>query len=436
MVATEAGTRSTGDQYRWHPDNRLPASMELFHDAVGELVEAAERHSSILALEGSVRHVLPTHAALAGVLDRFPSRSLQVVLDPYNYLARAMLPAAERVTRDFLDRFEHRFVLAHLKDVSDDGAEAETPEFGTGTFPQHVYVEFLAERRPDLPLVLEHLPLDNVAAAAGRVLAAAPMSLADAEARAARRRGEHRPQPLLVSALAEDRIIAGVPARVLTPPDVRGVYLHLHGGGFVFGSSRLQDDRLEALAVACRVAVVSVEYRLAPEDPYPAGPDDCEAALAIRLAESGDRHLHRRRVRRREPRGRHAAATAGPPRLHRLPRGRRSSRASTTFRSRMRRETGDPGLSRADLEALVGEYAGAHGRADPDLSPVNGVLDGLPPALIAVGALDPLLDDSRELAERWLAAGNDAELAVFPNAGHELEPAERLHSFVASRLDA
>ena len=174
MVATEAGTRSTEGQYRWHPDNRLPASVQLFHDAVGELVEAAERHGSILALEGSVRHVLPTHAALAGVLDRFPSRSLQVVLDPYNYLARAMLPAAERVTRDFLDRFEHRFVLAHLKDVSDDGAEAETPEFGTGVFPQHVYVEFLAERRPDLPLVLEHLPLDNVADATGRVLAAAP----------------------------------------------------------------------------------------------------------------------------------------------------------------------------------------------------------------------------------------------------------------------
>ena len=174
MVATEAGTRSTEGQYRWHPDNRLPASVQLFHDAVGELVEAAERHGSILALEGSVRHVLPTHAALDGVLDRFPSRHLQVVLDPYNYLARAMLPAAERVTRDFLDRFEHRFVLAHLKDVSDDGAEAETPEFGTGVFPQRVYVEFLAERRPDLPLVLEHLPLDNVADATGRVLAAAP----------------------------------------------------------------------------------------------------------------------------------------------------------------------------------------------------------------------------------------------------------------------
>ena len=266
------------------------------------------------------------------------------------------------------------------------------------------------------------------------------MSLADAEARAARRRGEHRPQPLLVSALAEDRIIAGVPARVLTPPDVRGVYLHLHGGGFVFGSSRLQDDRLEALAVACRVAVVSVEYRLAPEDPYPAGPDDCEAAAAW-LAEHARAELGCDRLCIG---GESAGANLAVVTLLRL----RDRHGFTGFRAAglvkgvydlslsHATETGDPGLSRADLEALVGEYAGAHGRADPDLSPVNGVLDGLPPALIAVGALDPLLDDSRELAGRWLAAGNDAELAVFPNAGHELEPAERLHSFVAARLDA
>ena len=66
VVATEAGTRSTEGQYRWHPDNRLPASVQLFHDAVGELLETAERHGSILALEGSVRHVLaPTRRSTA-----------------------------------------------------------------------------------------------------------------------------------------------------------------------------------------------------------------------------------------------------------------------------------------------------------------------------------------------------------------------------------
>jgi sugar phosphate isomerase/epimerase len=60
-------------------------------------------------------------------------------------------------------------VLAHLKDVDPGGAEVATGEFGTGVFPQDVYLEFLAARRPDLPLILEHLPLEHVPDAAGRV---------------------------------------------------------------------------------------------------------------------------------------------------------------------------------------------------------------------------------------------------------------------------
>jgi hypothetical protein len=92
------------------------------------------------------------------------------VLDPYNYLARALLPAAERVTRDFLDRFEHRFVLAHLKDIDPGGADVGTIEFGTGSFAQAPYIDFLARRRPDLPLILEHLPLEHVPATIRRVL--------------------------------------------------------------------------------------------------------------------------------------------------------------------------------------------------------------------------------------------------------------------------
>jgi hypothetical protein len=66
------------------------------------------------------------------------------------------------VTSDFLSRFEHRFVLAHLKDVDPGGAEVGTGEFGTGVFPQRLYLDFLAERRPDLPLIVEHLPLEHV----------------------------------------------------------------------------------------------------------------------------------------------------------------------------------------------------------------------------------------------------------------------------------
>src|SRR5260370_23299955 len=72
-----------------------------------------------------------------------------------------------------------------------------------------------------------------------------------------------------------------LPLRVIAahaPP--RGVYLHLHGGGWVLGGADMQDPMLERIADNTGQIVVGVEYRLAPEDPYPAGPDDCEAAAA------------------------------------------------------------------------------------------------------------------------------------------------------------
>lgn len=174
IVATESGTRSTEGEWHYSPENRTPASWRLFEQGLGELVEAAERHGSILALEGTAKHVLGTYSGLDRILDRYPSRHLQAVLDPYNYLSSHLLPAQERLTGDFLDHFEHRFVLAHLKDVGEGGSESSTPEFGTGVFAQRPYLRFLAERRPDLPLILEHLPLEHVAAAARCVRAMSP----------------------------------------------------------------------------------------------------------------------------------------------------------------------------------------------------------------------------------------------------------------------
>ena len=66
--------------------------------------------------------------------------------------------------------------------------------------------------------------------------------------------------------------------RVIAPERAKGVYLHTHGGGFVFGSSDRHDLVLERIVQSTGMACVSVEYRLAPENPYPAAWDDCESA--------------------------------------------------------------------------------------------------------------------------------------------------------------
>jgi sugar phosphate isomerase/epimerase len=169
VVATETGTRHPDGDWTDSPENWRPETWALLDEAIGELVPVAERSGAILALEASVKNVLRTAGQLIGLLERFPSEHLQVVCDPYNYLSSALLPTRERLTARFLQRFEHRFVLAHLKDVDPGGAETGTGEFGTGVFPQNLYLEFLAEHRSDLPLILEHLPLDHVPEAARRV---------------------------------------------------------------------------------------------------------------------------------------------------------------------------------------------------------------------------------------------------------------------------
>ena len=105
------------------------------------------------------------------------------------------------------------------------------------------------------------------------------------EARAARRRGEGPFPAPVFSDRARTITITGkegnqIPLRIIAPAQPRGVYLHLHGGGWVIGGADMQDPMLERIADNTGQAVVAVEYRLAPEHPYPAGPDDCEAAAA------------------------------------------------------------------------------------------------------------------------------------------------------------
>jgi acetyl esterase/lipase len=218
------------------------------------------------------------------------------------------------------------------------------------------------------------------------------------------------------SALAEEREIPGpggrLSLRVFVPAEVRGVYLHLHGGGWVSGSARSQDGALEDLARACRVAVVSVEYRLAPIYPYPAAPDDCEAA-ALWLAEqySGSLLIG----------GESAGAQLAVVTLLRL----RDRHGFTGFRAaNLVFGVFDVGLTRSTwstdpaLDWCVDQFVPPELRRHPDVSPLYADLRGLPDALFTVGALDPLVDDSVLLSRAWSEAGNQAELAVYEGADH------------------
>ncbi|MFD9095819.1 alpha/beta hydrolase [Streptomyces collinus] len=228
----------------------------------------------------------------------------------------------------------------------------------------------------------------------------------------------------------QDRVVAGgVRVRAFVPDRVEGVYLHLHGGGWAFGSADGQDEKLWRLAVEARLAVMSVDYRLAPEHPFPAGPDDCEEAARWLVdhaeaefgtgrlligGESAGAHLSvLTLLRLRDRHGitgtfRAANLAFGPYDLSMTP-------SQRLFGSRRLLSNSDS--MRASYELFTPKM-GPEERRAPEVSPLYADLSGLPSARIVVGAQDPLLDDSLFLAQRWRAAGSPVQLGVVAGAMH------------------
>ncbi|MFI6576098.1 alpha/beta hydrolase [Nocardiopsis sp. NPDC050513] len=210
-----------------------------------------------------------------------------------------------------------------------------------------------------------------------------------------------------------------VPVRVFTPVDgpPRGVYLDIHGGGFYMDSAARGDERNRELADTLRLAVVSVDYRLAPEHPWPAAPDDCEAA-ALWLVEEADARFGTSRL---AIGGSSAGATLALATLLRLrDRGAvgRFTGAALQFGAYDLSARTPAGRRIAD-EYFIQAYAGhVEDRTLPDISPAYGALHGLPPTLLIVGGTDVLLEDNLAMAGRLSAAGNDVELRVYPESPH------------------
>ncbi len=237
------------------------------------------------------------------------------------------------------------------------------------------------------------------------------------------------PPPARLDDIAQERSIPGpageIPIRVFTPETVRGVYLHIHGGGWVIGSHDGADERLWARAQATQQAVVSVGYRLSPEHRWPAPNDDCEAAAAWLIqhgqsefgsdvftigGESAGGHLSAATLlRMRDRHGytgfRGAALIYGVFDLRHSPSARLWGERNLI-------------LSSPIMEWFIDHYVDPEDRDDPDVTPLLARLHGMPPAIFVVGTLDPLLDDSLFMAARWEAAGHETELHVFPEAPH------------------
>ena len=194
------------------------------------------------------------------------------------------------------------------------------------------------------------------------------------------------------------------------------MHLQIHGGGFCLGSAAGDDVRNRDLADALGSAVVSVDYRLAPEHPWPAAPDDCEVA-ALWLAEHAEDRFGTTAL---SLGGFSAGATLAMTTLLRL----RDRGISGYGSAVLQFGTYDLSAQTPAGRLIAGEYfldayAGpVKDRTHPDLSPIYADVTGLPPILIVVGADDVLLQDNLAMAVRLSAAGVDVDLRVYPASPH------------------
>jgi acetyl esterase len=249
------------------------------------------------------------------------------------------------------------------------------------------------------------------------------------ETRRARREGRGVFPPLVFVEQARTLSIPGrggeIALRILEPEQPRGAYLHLHGGGWTIGSADGQDVLLWEIAQATSLTAVSVEYRLAPEHPFPAAPDDCEDA-ALWLIEN---HSGRLAIGG-ESAGAHLAALTLL-RLRDLHGISPRTFAAANLVFGVYDLTGTPSHRLwGDRELLLSSpvmdwFADCFlpGMADEDrrapmVSPLYADLHDLPPALFSCGTADPLLDDSLFMEARWRQAGNETTLSLWPEGIH------------------
>ena len=239
--------------------------------------------------------------------------------------------------------------------------------------------------------------------------------------------------PSIAKATKVEKVLAGeVPSEWVlaedADPDLRIMYIH--GGGFMAGTLDCYRHVVEALSRASSMAVLAIDYRLAPENPFPAGLDDCVAAwtwmlnhgpmgkgaprAAILAGDSAGGHLALALMLRLrdEDKPLPKAATAFSPGADFT-----GSSPSMTERAHI-----DPTFSRQKLEWVASVYVSdGTPLTDPYVSPYFGDFSGLPPFLIQTGEREVLHDDGKRVVEKALKAGVDARFKTLPGLIHGTE---------------
>jgi len=213
-----------------------------------------------------------------------------------------------------------------------------------------------------------------------------------------------------------------VTLRRFRPRALRGETLiaYIHGGGFCVGSSKTHGAIMQWLAHSAGLEVIGIDYSLAPEHPFPAGLDDCSAAID---------HLFGRGCPVIVGGDSAGANLALVDAMDRRDSGKTLPRALLLYYGTFGpvREGGsfaqwgggDYGLGVAALERYAQAYTPERAdRTHPRVAPLLRAVDRLPPSLIVAAGCDPLLDDSIQMHARYQQAGSPASLVIYDGIAH------------------
>jgi acetyl esterase len=230
-----------------------------------------------------------------------------------------------------------------------------------------------------------------------------------------------------------------VPCRLYRPEGAVGTLVYAHGGGWVMGSAEIVDRLVRRVADRSGCAVLSVDYRLAPEHPFPAAVDDVSTALAWLRRTAPELGLHPKRVAiGGDSAGGHLATVVA----------RRARDAGTpvayqvllypvidpAMRSASYADMGSYGLTRASMAHAWAAFAPGADLSSPDLSPLRADLAGMPPTLLLTAELDVLRDEGEAYGAALLAAGVPVVAVRYQGVNHGF--ARKLAVFDAAAVAA
>ncbi len=212
--------------------------------------------------------------------------------------------------------------------------------------------------------------------------------------------------------------IAGVPCLTICPPQPDGTLLWLHGGGFVLGSSRMYEGFGKMLAERANMRVVLPDYRLAPEHPFPAAPDDCLAVARALLAD-GPLSLGG------DSAGGTLALTTCADLLaegkapHRMVLISPATDLDPTRDAPP--ESDEMLLAESMLHRCVADYLAGADPRDPRASPIHADFTGAPPTLLQLAVREVLEQDGHAIAARLKDAGARVRVQRFDGMPHDFQ---------------